>query len=68
MCRYEDVLDILGFRGGELLHVNTVLRCGRRQGEVSTLILVPPLTLFSKELAIRPEGGCWICAMRCGGG
>jgi hypothetical protein len=65
MCRDQDVLDILGLWGGELqvnvrplLAASGRLQCGhgQRNGErMPTLILVPPLTLFSKELAIGPR-------------
>jgi hypothetical protein len=47
--RDEDVFDILRFGGGEL---QTSADAGKAILCARTLILVPPLTLFSKELAM----------------
>jgi hypothetical protein len=67
MRRDEDVFDILGFGCCELRDLSVCCDGatsandvnGRRVGRrIATLILVPPLTLFSKELAMSCYGYC----------
>lgn len=63
MGRDEDVFDILGLWGCKLWQRVSVSQWAEQGGEPparrelhSTLIFVPPFTLFSKELAMGPGG------------
>ena len=75
MCRDENVLDILRFRGSSLSWKMLVVSGAiaeyalrrERCEEVLTLILVAPFTDFSKELAILNVTSRNVLSFRKGG-